>query len=66
MDVLGDAEYLKLELSDDLDLPPKSLEEETTDYSREGGPLFTLDDLRKVLGQEEMGTVVAWRLAGGN
>jgi hypothetical protein len=50
MDALRDAEYLKQEPTDDLDLPPKSPEEEGTDYSKEGGPLFTLDDLRKALG----------------
>ena len=49
IDALRDAKCLKLELLDDLNLPPKSLEEETTDYGREGGPLFTLDDLRKAL-----------------
>jgi hypothetical protein len=66
MDALGDAEYLKQEPADDLDLPPKSPDEEGTDYGREGGPLFTIDDLRKALGQEEMGTVIAWRPGGGN
>jgi hypothetical protein len=41
-------------------------EREEMNNGREGGPLYTLDDLRKALGQEEMGTVVAWRQAGGN
>jgi hypothetical protein len=75
IDMLGDTEYLKQEPTDNLNLPPGATvtgiiedgsEEETTDYSREGGPLFTLDDLRKALGQEEIGTVIAWRPAGRN
>jgi hypothetical protein len=42
-------EYLKQELADDHNLPPRSLDEEGIDYSREGGPLFTINDLRKAL-----------------
>jgi hypothetical protein len=76
IEVLRNTEYLKQELSDKPELLPQfkftdtdnenSRDEEIEDNSREGGPLFTLDYLRKALRQEEIGTVVAWRPAGRN
>jgi hypothetical protein len=41
-------------------------EDDNGNSSGEEGPLFTLDDLREALGQQERGTVIAWKSGGGN
>lgn len=40
--------------------------DDSPDDGREGGPLFTLDKLREAVGQEERGTVIAWKSGDGS